>query len=564
MNKDMARLLVRSFLERIQVEDSGCGVFEGKLSASELQALRKLVGDEEEIPDAVRREAQQDPGEASKETAPPKSVSDDGKNSGKKIRIDTSSLSEDGEEGVRVCIDFGTAMSKATVVQDGYGGIPEQFEVLNLGIPGHQEEVHSKMLVSSILLDREGKLRFGQEAVNISQSPGAEAHGARIDNIKRRISEGGLGDIVSDEDNPTAVEVTYEELVVAYLTFLTWCINERLVEAGYSRGIDRRYAVPCFDSERSRKVENSMSRALGAAQLLADTFGDQVKKGLDLEMFVELLREIRKSGFKFDFVKEKITEPVGVIASQVSWENDLDHLMMVIDVGAGTTDFGLFKIRYDSTTDKRAAFEVRNSSRYTSLAGNYLDRILKAHILKRSGVDESHPRYRNILGRLDKGIRESKETLFNEDGVFMVLSEEYDLDVQVTLEEFLSLDAVKEFGDDLREMMLEVFQAQGEWADWVCSDPRRRLTVVLTGGGAGLPMVRELAEKDLQVDGRTVPVAPAARFPAWLKEAHPTYEDDYPRIAVSLGGARREIFDNEGQISAAPPVGPGTYELERY
>jgi len=564
MNKEIARLLVSSFLERIQVEDSGCGVFEGKLSASELQALRELVGDEEEIPDAVRRDVQQDPGEASKEPEPSGSGSTDGKVEIQEFRVDTSSLSVDGEEGVRVCIDFGTAMSKATVVQDAFGGTPEHFKVLELGIPGDQPEVHPAMLVSSVLLDRDGKLWFGQEAVNISQSPDAEEHGARIDNIKRRISEGGLGDVVSAEDNPTAVEVTYEELVVAYLTFLTWCINERLTEAGYSKSIDRRYAVPCFDPERSRKVKNFMSRALGAAQLLADTFGSEVGQGLDLQRLVDLLRKIRKNGFKFEFVKEKITEPVGVIASQVSWENDLDHLMMVIDVGAGTTDFGLFKIRYDSATDKRAAFEVEDSSRYMPLAGNHLDRILKAHILKQSGVDENHPRYSNIMAELNLVIRDRKESLFNEGSVFVVLSQEYDLDVVITLEEFLSLDSVKEFGEALRETMMEVFQAQGKWADWVCSDPMRRLTIVLTGGGAGLPMVRELAEKDLQVDGRTVPVAPAARFPAWLKEVYPACEDDYPRIAVSLGGARREIFDNEGQMGAAPPAGPGRYELEKY
>ncbi len=80
------------------------------------------------------------------------------------------------------------------------------------------------------------------------------------------------------------------------------------------------------------------------------------------------------------------------------------------------------------------------------------------------------------------------------------------------------------------------------FVDWILSNPSRYLTVALTGGGATLPMVQDLARGSVQVRGQKVPVQPALPFPVWLQTAYPELEDDFPRIAVSLGGARKKLI----------------------
>lgn len=59
-------------------------------------------------------------------------------------------------------------------------------------------------------------------------------------------------------------------------------------------------------------------------------------------------------------------------------------------------------------------------------------------------------------------------------------------------------------------------------------------------------MVRDLAEGSVKVNDMDVPVARAKPFPDWLREVDENLESDYPRVAVSLGGARKRLIQDEG------------------
>ena len=43
-----------------------------------------------------------------------------------------------------------------------------------------------------------------------------------------------------------------------------------------------------------------------------------------------------------------------------------------------------------------------------------------------------------------------------------------------------------------------------------------------------------------------VPVARSMPFPNWLRELDENLEFDYPRVAASLGGARKRLIQDEG------------------
>src|SRR3546814_11679035 len=134
-----------------------------------------------------------------------------------------------------------------------------------------------------------------------------------------------------------------------------------------------------------------------------------------------------------------------------------------------------------------------------------------ALILKKSGVDSTHTKYRNITHALERDIRFHKESLFGPSSEATIQLYTGDA-VDISLEEFLALPAVKSFEESLRSTLADILEsAHPDWINWVRDDPSRSLIVVLAGGGASLPMVRSLAQGTVTAHGTTISVAAADR-----------------------------------------------------
>ena len=452
---------------------------------------------------------------------------------------------------VRLCLDFGTAMSKATLVHDHQEDGFEEIDILKLGVPGDQEEINEIMLISSVYIDDDGLLWFGRMAVERSRNESTEGNPRhRIDNIKRRLSEDGLDELVSEQFNPTGIEVTYGDMVLAYLMFLTWTVSHALGDRDkpYPRNLPRRFAMPCLPSDKARETAHQLHKLLGEAQILADTFFSTLNHGIPLQQYLGALKELRTKTLKYDFVTENITEPLGVAGSLLSWRNKQDMMVMVVDVGAGTSDFGLYRIIVDPEEGKNASLEIEGSSRGITEAGNHLDRILIELILTKAGVTSEDTDWISVRGALELNIRDYKETLFDEEFVFVPLKRNGEtIEVELDLNEFLAHEAVQAFGKSLRDEMHNILESvDSSVIKWVAANPIRHLTVALTGGGAKLPMVEDLAKGSMVINGTTIQLARALHFPVWLKDEYEELEPDYPRIAVSLGGARKRLIKSKG------------------
>jgi hypothetical protein len=450
----------------------------------------------------------------------------------------------------RLCLDFGTAMSKAALVEDDDNDY-EEIKVLKLGIPGDQEEISEVMLVSSVFIDDDGLLWFGKSAVEVAKNQPEDSNRQQLDNIKRYLSEEGLNVRVSDMFNPTDIDITYGDLILSYLMYLTWCVNHALefLDGDYPRNIERRFAMPCLSDPAALEAEQRLRKYLGEAQVLADTFFVTLKDGIPLKKFMAAVHQIRAEKRDYLFVTEKISEPLGVAGSLLGPQTKTDMLAMVVDVGAGTTDFSLYRIKVNPERDINTAFEVQNTACCLTEAGNYLDKLLKNTIIKETGIESDHPSWININWYLEKNIRHQKETLFNEKEVFVKIPE-LDSEVVINRSDFLNLPQVRAFSENLKFKMIEIMEGiSPDFTKWILENPARRLVIVLTGGGASLPMVKELAQGTISVHGLQVPLAPAKSFPAWLEEEHAGLEDDYSRIAVALGGARKKIIQSDGTMS---------------
>lgn len=576
MDINKAKILLENLLDRIEEGDDGKYRILGSVTPKEIEALRYVVSanvlnDDRGSVGATDSGSSGSPSPAdpidnTNESQAPLVSNHDSEND-EKIELNLSSLSlPSRDSNYRVCMDFGTAMSKATFVRDEDDDDLEFIEVLELGIPGDQEGVDEYMLVSSVYIDTEGKLWFGHKAVEQAQLAPDDGY-ERIDNIKRALSEDNLESPLPSTFNSTSHELTYEEIVLAYLTFFTWTINQALASGmnglDISCNFNRRFAMPCFPRANARRVEEKLKTMLGEAQVLSDTFGDEIHHGLPLARFLKALQLVRAEKRTYPFIDGSVTEPLGVAGSLLSWKKSEDQLALVVDIGAGTSDFSLYRLKVEVKDDEvvtgTGAGEVEGTARGITEAGNHLDHILLGLIIEKSGVDSSHPKYLNILHALKRDIRDYKESLFgpNEAAFVTLYTGEH---VDIPLEEFLQHPAVQLFEESLRSTMIDILEsADPSWIDWVRANPRRYLTLVLTGGGATLPMVRRLAERAVTVNGVEIPVAPSRVFPAWLQEDYPDLEDHYLRVAVSLGGARKYTISSLGPLKSTG-IGLGEYK----
>jgi hypothetical protein len=472
------------------------------------------------------------------------------------ITLDTSVLDlPTAENNIRLCLDFGTAMSKASLVTDSDD--VEYIEVLKLGIPTDQENISPNMLTSSVYIDTDGLVWFGQRAIERSNSESYAEPRQRLDNIKRYLSEEGFDTKVSGQFNPTNIPIKFGDMIQAYLMYLTWAVNNSPETASHPKNIERRFAMPCFENAKARDFSQRLRDMLGKSQILADTFSLQLAEGaVPLSELVIAMNKIKNKSMTFNFISQDISEPLGVAGSLINWHQPRKDLIMVVDVGAGTSDFSLFSIKIDPAQKINSAIQVANSSKGITEAGNHLDELLEHYILQKSPITYEHEHWLNVIGALKLRMREYKETLFSEEELHASL---FTGDVvEVSLEEFLLLDGVKSFAKSLKNCMSSILNQIDD--SFIRGAPNRRLILAFSGGGAELPMVKALADEDLIINGTRLATVRAIQFPKWLKdEGYEDLEEDYPRIAVSLGGARSKIIEcnsiatvTAGDVEQAP------------
>lgn len=575
MDSTKAKIILSNLRDRIELGDDGKHRLLGAITHTELEALDFFTSERSTNESSMgtcgsltiyAAEVPEEHGNlTSAESDTPSKANVD-----VEVALDLTALSlPEADSNCRVCVDFGTAMSKATFVRDSDSEV-EYIQPLRLGIPGDQEQIDEMMLVSSVFIDVNGMFWFGQNAVDRAQVA-PEGQNSRIDNIKRALSEDNLDEPIASTFNPTGHSLTYETIVLAYLAFFTWTISAALradVQAELvPQNFKRRFAMPCFPRPGALKVRDKLRVLLGEAQVLADTFGHAIHQGLPIARFLSALAQLRSHARSYSFVTEAITEPLGVAGSLLSWKTSQDSLALIVDIGAGTSDFSLYRLHVvvdeEGHIQKSNAGEVEGSARGITEAGNHLDKILMALILKKSGVNSDHPKYRNITHALDRDIRLHKESLFGPSAAATIQLYTGEV-VDVALPEFLAEPAVKSFEDSLRKTLVDILtSAHPDWINWISAHPSRRLTVVLTGGGATLPMARALSQGTVTAHGVTVPVAAARSFPDWLRNDYPDLEEQYPQMAVSLGGARRSTISSMGLLRATG-MGRGGFELERF
>ena len=617
MDEAEATLIISSLLGRL-TEQFGVFVLPGgRLSSLEVAALTQLVGETghvgvtDEYAERVSglsadTEGAVEQGSGAKHgevVHTPSEIS---------LVLTSANVVGPNERDMRLCLDFGTAMSKAWAA---YDSIAEPI-VINLGEAiGEDEQL---AVPSTIYIAGSGRLFFGGAAERQHRQ---EFHlgRQRFDNIKRVLSEAeiyqNLHEVPLDSSiDPTVSGVTKGDLLVLYLAWLTdhaiKALQESVCEEGEAleeedlaklRCIRRRFAIPCFESAveetlggaaRSIWANGVMRESMLRAQIVADTLGDRWQE-LNMEVALPVLRAVRDvdlAGHAHLLASNaSVREPIAAGASrfgdQIEEEEQRSRkFLFVVDAGAGTTDFAMFQVFVDPD---RADEEVRYglippSVKMSRIAGNEVDAILRPLFLQAAGIDpfSGAPRspedFLLIKQDLDYQIRESKQILFSEGETRYVL--------RPNVSGVLSWKQLKESADyrDLGRKLIEIrakimsdlFSNEESFLRTVktvneASGKAAPIHVLLTGGSSTVPILADLAHGTTSVEGARFEFRKVRDLPMWVDrldwDIRDLLEQPYRQCAVAIGGAApllpAEVQDLESPITPAPA---GDWRLERF
>lgn len=550
MNISEARLLIENLLDRIE-QDPVSGKFKlGTISNREKLALEMLVDVDLSDRSSAGSTAQHESSEkvvapqTLQQPAQPEVTPQMSPVPAETVAVAVPVISlnlkaldkaQADDPNVTVCLDFGTAMSKAFAIE-GYSKPVELALGQRAGGTGFPVE-------SSLFISEDALLYFGPQAVQLGNDAAALGR-SRFDSPKSRLSMGQQVDInrapIKKEINPIeSTPVTEGELITLYLGYLTDLACTELEAHGHSRYCARRFARPCWSDDRNKWAEPLLRRMLSQAQILADTFHGQWQDGIPLALAKQAVAQLRELSKLPDFLvaKEGIPEPVAAAASLMLTDDDQRDLFMVVDVGAGTTDFGLFMLQHNQDMDICKVRILPNTIKVLEQAGNRVDDMLKFYILEHEGIDKSSPEGEHNLGYLQSTIRLYKEALFRDGQVEVPLANRSR--AKVDLKAFLGSSRVLAFSQQLHNEMMEVLNAAGDGYLDLMRDGCLR--VVLTGGGADLPMIQNLASGVVEIRGRLIERKPMPHVPAWINESYPQFAPQYPQLAVAIGGANPEL-----------------------
>jgi hypothetical protein len=546
MDIEAARVLCANLLDRLALDtETGLYRLDGAITAREREALTTILNLAEDRPTRVvplphvlsdQLQAAEEPESGEAAIASPAVLAT--------LSIDKSCLNIRPEPGIVSCIDFGTAYSKAAYWRTGADApVPLDLSQAATGTPGF-------ILDSSIYIS-EGLLHFGANALDANRREN-DLERERFDSPKEWLSSGHLDD-VERERLPTAIDPTRSfspaDLLRLYLAYLTAMMGNRLHAQGLSPYTPRRFAVPVWRGTQLEAGSAILRAMLIDAQLIADSIDQSAwRVGLDAELAKGVLRATKNISdaekLAAEFIDRRVTEATAA-ASGIS-----DHIsnqrprIVVVDVGAGTCDFGAYQFVLPRDAQARVAPFI-GAERAIKQAGNRLDDFLVTSILKESGTDANSDSGRRITKHVRRDIRLLKQRLFNE-GNARVHVPDY-LDLTISRADFMASEHVNRFVETFRATFVETVMA----ASTNFFESGVKKYAVLTGGGANLPMIRDLFDAPIQTPSGSVYFQRLDPIPTWVSAFDTDVRSLFPQLAVSTGGCSPDLPEERSGIHDA-------------
>lgn len=548
MQKEAATALVLSLIDRMNSKFNG-KTATVEITAFELRALVVLTADEslqgDQLNDLAGIEQEEN-------LAPPIPIAI--------TAIDWSKYEIDPITTHRMCIDFGTAFSKVALVG-------ENEDIKPLAIGRLAGDFVSTLTVPSSVLIHEGRMFFGRQAVQKSETPAVRHR--RVDGLKQFLSKGEISDIdeqvLSPEYSDGTEEITKGVVLRMYCAYLTALAEEEAesVRTGddvplVGRQIPRRFARPAWDPKKSEAAKAFMAQVLFEGCVIADYFKGRWGSGLDIKEVLQFLSELekhRKELSHMKLIQEDVLEATAAANAIAGGFSDFEgrRLILVVDTGAGTTDFGAFQV---FTQDESTRIvEITNCRQILRQAGDTLDEAIASMLLQKIRHTTGPDSEIYEKAKINNSRRTIKEELFAT-GKYVYLGND-DVRRELDLEEVLENQSVVQFSRSLKEKFNECL---GGLDPDTVKARGGAVSVVLTGGGASLPMVKAL----LDPDGAIHKCKQLTVDEDWLISIDSELPRLFPQLAVAIGGAFPMLPIPIKDVSALAATEAKNWTLSRF
>jgi molecular chaperone DnaK (HSP70) len=432
--------------------------------------------------------------------------------------------------GWTLCIDFGTAFSKAAAAPVDVWSRFDPAWVRPLMLADEAAQGNPFLLESAVFVD-DDKVVFGADALARADAGAGEGRLA-LRSFKTLLSVSDLERALNTVA-PTSIDphraFTMRDLVVLYLAYLLAAIER-------ARGLDpvlaktefseRRYAAPAWRSGDSAGHHNAIVALFAEAEATAAQLGERLldPEGLSVVDIEASLAAARLSPSPHEL--GLIFEATAAAAySAIGLEHSAPHLV-VVDIGAGTTDMAAI---------------FRSGARVTELAparvtlkhgGDYLDRVIANLVTGAAAVGRLPERKAMLWSLVMRQMPDIKESVLHDGRALLRYGQQ-----TLTLKH-----SDLERDRDFRLLAAELAHAFDHSLAVACrharSQRRSEINVIAVGGGAGAPVVQEILKRPPR-DARRFRIIPRPATPEWA------YTDEFggnlapvfPQLAIAIGGA---------------------------
>jgi molecular chaperone DnaK (HSP70) len=444
-------------------------------------------------------------------------------------------------EAWTLCVDFGTAFSKAAAAPRGAWSRfhPEDVRPLMLS----QEGLNPFLLDSAVFVD-DDRVLFGRAAIEHAD---AQAHRKRqaLRSFKTLLSVSDL-DRALNTGAPASIDphrvFPMRDLVVLYLSYLL-AATDRAVRADQdiaAAHLEWRYAAPAWRSGDGGALHSSIVRLFGEAEAFRAAIGPKLlsPQGLSLKAITDALPGALANPKPLPM--SLVFEATAAAAyTSIGLEETAAH-MIVVDMGAGTTDIA-------AVAQMGGRIEELPQARVTlKQAGDFIDGVV-ANIVLDANKWARTPDEQSMLWRLlMRHMRDIKDSLYN-DGRAMLRHEKRTIGVALR-------DVEKD--RDFRDFVKNLQRAYDESLDAVrhsARDRKRRgVQAIAVGGGANAPFIQALLTRKARGGNLVIESRPAtpdwAHAPAFQGNLAPVF----PQLSIAIGGA----LTPDTMLAARPELSP--------
>jgi hypothetical protein len=433
-----------------------------------------------------------------------------------------------------VAIDFGTAYSKAVAARPPASGWASLDSIRPLPIGLRLGARNPLLMPSAAFVDRE-RLFFGPAAHRAY----AHAEGQKrevIKSFKLLLSSADLQRslelFLSPAADPTR-SLRQRDIIIAYLAFLNAAIDDSMAAMGGDelRGAPRRFALALWRHASSAHL-NLIQRLHEEALFIARDLGAELSDpmGVPMERMRGALDRARAAPDAPGAVSGVVSEAVAAAACHIAGPNQAARHLTVIDIGAGTTDFGAVVLGPPGSSG--AALEIDRARRTLMMGGDTVDALILDGVLATARgvrtVQEKSALWRAMM----VDIRDNKERLFA-DGRMAVRHHD-----QMIVYKLKSLESDADYKQLVAELKEAFRVSLNETAERAAADGANVVNAVAAGGGAYWAMNAKVMQ-DAKIKVRGVKASFLPVVPKWAQDRafQGQLAPVFHHIAIAIGAA---------------------------